>query len=241
MPSLFLIIVISFLGHFGVAQENLINLATPDRLINAVKRSDIDAIIFYIRGGVDPNGDLEKFQRTPLMWAAVRGDIRVARLLIEWARADVNLSNSSGETALTYAIVGGNIDIIRYLVEEAEANIEMILIYIYSVLLGNVSMDIIEYLISKVDIDVQDSLGATALMHAALYGDINRVRFLIEEAGANIYLQDQSGASAIIYAVDGGYKDVADYIIEIGTDGFLGFTCKTTSYYLCNQLMWFYH
>ena len=61
-----LIIVINFSGYFSIAQDDLINLASSDRLIRAVKRSHADVVRFFIQGGVNLN-DLEKFTITPLM------------------------------------------------------------------------------------------------------------------------------------------------------------------------------
>ena len=169
----------------------------------------------------------------------------MAKLLIEEGKADVNLPNSESATALTYAILSNDIDVVKYFVEVLEANLHYLepTVLIHAVVVGNVNMNIIEYLASKLgdDVNARDRSGATALMHAALYGDIDIVQFLIEEAGANIYLQDNSGASAVTYAVEGGYTNIADYIIEVGTKRFLRFTCKTMTYYLCNQLMYYHN
>ena len=242
---LFSMIFIFFCSHSSMAQDNnLIDIATPDRLISAVKRSNEGSVRFLIRGGVNPNTDFQEFNRTPLMWAAKRGDIEMSELLIEEG-ADVNLTNAAnGETALVYAIQSGDIDVVKYFVEVAKANLHhwRQTVLISAIVLDNVNMDIIRYLASRLgdDVNARDRYGATALMHAALYGYMDIVQFLVEEVGANIYLQDVSGASAVVYAVDGGYTNIADYIIDVGTEGFLRLICKTTSYYLCNQQM-YYH
>ena len=195
-----LIIVINLSGYFSIAQDDLINLENLDRLIRAVKRSHAGVVRFFIRGRVNLN-DLEKFTITPLMWAARRGDIDMAGLLIEEGKAEVNLLNSEKSTALTYAILSNDIDVVKYFVEVLGANLHYLeqTVLIHAVVLGNVNMDIIEYLSFKLGdyVNARDRYGATALMHAALYGDIDMVRFLVEEAGANIYLQDNIGASAV--------------------------------------------
>ena len=177
--SLFLIIVVNFSSHFSIAQDDLMNITNPDRLIRAVKRNCVDTVRFLIRGGVDPN-DLEKFTITPLMWAARRGDIEMAGLLIEEGKADVNLPNSENATALTYAVLSNDIGVVKYFVEVAGANLhyreQTVLIHI--IVLGYGNRDIIKYFVSKLgdDVNAQDSSGATALMHAAFYGDMDMVR-----------------------------------------------------------------
>lgn len=231
---LFLITIITSLSQFSIAQNNSTGSA---RLIEAVKRNNVEFARFLIKSGADVNFDLRGFMRSPLMWAAVRGEMDMVRFLVE-AEADVNSSNpDNNETALRFAIRGGRIEVIAYLVEVGEADISFQEI-IYAIKLGNVDIDVIEYLASQVNnIDEQDAFGSSALMHAALYGEMDTVKFLVEEAGANIHLKDSENASAIIYAVEGGYTDIADYLIEKGTEGFVRFICRTTTYSLCNQLI----
>ena len=234
---LFLIIAITSFGQFSIAQNNLTDSAI---LIDAVKKNNTGFVRLLIDTEIDLNVDLQEFQRSPLMWAAVRGNMDIVRLLVESGRADVNLSNpENNETALKYAIRGGNRDIVAYLVEVGEADLrdQEREILIYAIKLGNVDMNIIEYLASRVDVDEEDEFGSSALMHAALYGDIDIVRFLVEEAGANMYLRDIERTSAIIYAVEGGHTNIADYLIETGTEGFVGFVCRRISYSLCDQLI----
>jgi ankyrin repeat protein len=54
--------------------------------------------------------------RTPLMYAALRGNIKVVRVLLH-AGADVNARNNDGSTALTLALEYGHKRIVELLIK----------------------------------------------------------------------------------------------------------------------------
>ena len=63
----------------------------------------------------------ENYNWTPLLWAAMKGHLEIARMLID-AGADVN--NRNGETPLYMAVSNGKLDIARMLID-AGANVNV--------------------------------------------------------------------------------------------------------------------
>lgn len=62
----------------------------------------------------------------------------------------------------------------------------------------------------SIDIDVRNEQGETALMHAALRGDLDSVTLLVER-GAEV---NQPGWTALHYAASGGHLEVVQYLID---------------------------
>eukprot|EP00427_Karlodinium_veneficum_P022469 CAMPEP_0169106144 /NCGR_PEP_ID=MMETSP1015-20121227/24180_1 /TAXON_ID=342587 /ORGANISM="Karlodinium micrum, Strain CCMP2283" /LENGTH=410 /DNA_ID=CAMNT_0009167565 /DNA_START=55 /DNA_END=1288 /DNA_ORIENTATION=+ len=65
----------------------------------------------------------------------------------------------------------------------------------------------------KVKVDQKDSDGVSALMHAAMGGFLNVVRFLVER-GARISAKDDTGETALMKACKEGQTDVIQYLLE---------------------------
>jgi ankyrin repeat protein len=77
-----------------------------------------EAVEVLLAGGADPNlvdGE-DGFPTTPLMWAAEKGHVGVARSLLEHG-ADPNLSPAEGRTPLMAAARRGSLAVARLLVE----------------------------------------------------------------------------------------------------------------------------
>jgi len=64
-------------------------------------------------------------------------------------------------------------------------------------------------------LDVQNNLGLTALMSAALHGYSKMVSWLLE-AGASPNLQNSNGWTALMYAAEGGHIDTVSALIDGG-------------------------
>src|SRR5215469_3505458 len=70
---------------------------------------------------------------------------------------------------------------------------------------------------SQTDVNHQDSLGETELMHVARAGDATRVNALIA-AGADVNLTSKSGFTALLGAAVGGNVEVAQALIQAGAN-----------------------
>jgi ankyrin repeat protein len=72
------------------------------RLLEAVQRHDLKAVLTLLKGGADVNA-ARADGSTPLAWAASREDSEIVAALIR-AGANVNAADENGETPLTQAM-----------------------------------------------------------------------------------------------------------------------------------------
>ncbi|XP_071944727.1 uncharacterized protein [Antedon mediterranea] len=78
-------------------------------------------------------------------------------------------------------------------------------------------VDICQYLIQCEAQDVQDEDGTSALGLAALFGNINICKILVD-AGANVNLKNKYGMSPLHIASRKGHKDICHFLIEAGSN-----------------------
>lgn len=71
--------------------------------------------------------------------------------------------------------------------------------------------------ISSTDINSQDNHGYTALMRAALYGNLLEVKSLLRN-GANVGIQDNYGYTALMLAAINGYLEIVRELIRFVID-----------------------
>jgi len=135
--------------------------------------------------GVDKGG------KTPLHWAVEAGSKRIVKLLIENG-APWNAQENQGLAAIHLAIGAIN-----------RASHEDIMRY----------RDVLEYLLSIVDLNMLDLSGVSALHLAAELGDLESIRLLIQY-GAWVNIKDYQGENALFYAIRGGQLDVIRSLVE---------------------------
>jgi len=84
----------------------------------AVAEDDIEALERLLGEGADINAAKGTYKTTMLMEAAVRGNVRVMRLLLERG-ADVNMVDQDGWNALMGATVEGRLEPVKLLLEHS--------------------------------------------------------------------------------------------------------------------------
>ena len=96
--------------------------ANDEGVVDAARQGDFSAVQALIeQQQVDVN-EAQPDGATALHWAAYRGDLQTARLLIS-AEADVNAANDYGATPLWLAAQDGNVAIVEALLQAgADAN-----------------------------------------------------------------------------------------------------------------------
>ena len=87
-----------------------------DTLIAAVRRQDADAIREHLAAGADVNQTGAFPGVTPLCWAAMYGEVEIAKLLIDQG-ANANASNADGGRPLHGAALFGRADMVSLLVD----------------------------------------------------------------------------------------------------------------------------
>lgn len=124
----------------------------------------------------------ENSSLTALHLAAQEGKVRCLKILVEIGKVDHDTTLENGDvTALMWASQRNHPGAIRYLCS-----------------LG-------------IDIEKKDTSGNTALIHAALTGNLDVVKALLE-AGARLDCVDNGGAGAVFSALRNSYPEVAKYL-----------------------------
>lgn len=68
------------------------------------------------------------------------------------------------------------------------------------------------------DIDCKDHRGLTPLNCAAIKGDFELIKVLIEKGGANAEETSPKGCTALMYSARGGYIEIVKYLLEKGVN-----------------------
>ncbi len=151
-----------------------------------------------------------------IMFACIKGDMETIRLLIE-KEVDVNARGSNGWGALMIASAKGHTEVVKLLLQH---NVDVNTVDVYEwTPLHRASYEnreqIVELLLNvpAIKVNAQDDQGATALHHAAVKGNINISKRLIEK-GADIHQTDLIGRTAQHYAEKNGYMALAAMLEE---------------------------
>lgn len=158
---------------------------------------------------------------TPLYVAARAGDSDATRMLLA-AGADANATLPSGETVLMTAARAGNPDVVHALLTGGAAGVSLA-----SIAAARAAAHVADSggyappanptaAANYAEADARERLyGRTALMIAAAEGHLRVVELLIE-AGSDLDVLDEQGASALTLARDYGQLDVAAKLAEAG-------------------------
>lgn len=153
---------------------------------------------------------------TPLMYSATVGDLEAVEFLMERG-AVIDASATNGWTALTLAAARGFDEVATVLLAHgADPNVRDI--YGWTPLMRAVQHErraVIKVLLGsdRVDLDVQNENGHTALHHTALEGLTEIARMLVAR-GANTALRDHSGRTSLALAIASGHQATAKIISE---------------------------
>lgn len=159
---------------------------------------------------------------TPLNIAVHNNDVEMAKALIDRG-ADINKQNNISDSPYLYAGAQGRTEILAYMLAHAEPNLS-----VHNRFGGNAlipaaekgHIENVKLLLAdgREDIDFQNNYGYTALIEAvglregtALYQEIVRV---LMENGANQHITDNSGRTAMDYAVQNGYTEIRTILSE---------------------------
>ena len=149
---------------------------------------------------------------------AVRiGSLDVIRYFVRERKMDVHGVNERTLENLLYVATGNfRVEVIRYLIEEEDVNVDIINYRKETVLheaMSNGNLGVMKYLINVqgMDIDAQDEWERGVLHKAASKGYVKVVRYLVN-AGANIWLEDYEGMTALKLAEKYGHADVIRFL-----------------------------
>ncbi len=176
-------------------------------LVKAANEDDLDAVSQVLVATSDPNVRDQATHLTALECAVRNANREMVQLLL-WARAEVNLKDSGGQTVLMMLGDKATSDLVwdllhagaRINARDAEGD---------TALIEAAQVNNLEVLRTLLDagakVNVSNNEGRTALMAAAGEGLVNNVKALLQ-AGADLNARDKEGKNALSYAKtnDGG-------------------------------------
>jgi uncharacterized protein len=151
-----------------------------------------------LQRGFDPNTISPKGVHG--LFLAVQSDaLKTAGVLINWPKTQVEWRSDKDESPLMLAALKGHVDLVNQLIaKEADVNKTgwTPLHYAASGARRPILLILLEH---SAYIDAESPNGSTPLMMAAMYGDVECVKLLLE-SGADPTLQNQQGLSASDFA-----------------------------------------
>lgn len=181
-----------------------------DDFFTAVQRDDAATVQSLLARGFDAN-TVDPRGLHGLYLALREPSLKVAQVLVDWPKTDVNVLNSKGESALMMAALGGRQAIAEKLIKRgADVNKTGWAPLHYAASNGHLALMAL-LLENSAYIDAESPNGTTPLMMAAMYGTPEGVKLLIDE-GADPQLKNQQGLTALQFAQRANRPDAAGLI-----------------------------
>ncbi|CAN5737249.1 ankyrin repeat domain-containing protein [soil metagenome] len=198
---LYLIVLIGF---------KFANAGSYDDFFVAIKQDNAGAVRTLLQRGFDPNTADPK-GRPGLYLALSEPSLKVAQVLIDWPKTNVEARNLSDESPLMMAALNGQLDMAQKLISrDADVNKTGWTPLHYAATHGH--LDVMRLLLDNYAyIDAESPNKTTPLMMAASYGTPEAVKLLLE-AGADPSLKNVQGLNAIDFAQRASRTDVAQLI-----------------------------
>ena len=181
--------------------------APTDSMIKAVKFDDVSGVKKLLAQGIDPN--LVDNTGAPLIVIAAREKSdKVAQILIDNPKTDIEKLDQAGENAMMLAALNDDLVLINALIaKDAEVNKKGWTPLHYAATNGH--DDVVKVLLdASAYIDAGSPNGTTPLMMAARGGHLSTVKLLLDE-GADLRVKNQLGLTAVDFAKQYHEPDVA--------------------------------
>ncbi len=199
--TLYLIVFIGF---------GAVHAGSYDDYFDAVLNDQPAPIKQLLNRGFDAN-TLDPTGLHGLYIALREPSLKVAQVLVEWPKTDVNILNAKDESALMLAALKGHLELAEKLIKRgADVNKTGWAPLHYAASSGHLS--IIAMLIEhSAYIDAESPNVTTPLMMAAMYGTPEAVKLLLQE-GADPTLKNVQGLTALQFAERAVRPDAVEMI-----------------------------
>jgi uncharacterized protein len=176
----------------------------------AVIGDDAETVQTLLQRGFDPD-TLDPKGLSGLYLALREPSPKVAEVLIEWPKTNVEIRTDHDESPLMMACLRGELQFAKELIARgADVNKPGWTPLHYAATKGH--LDVMELLFANnAYIDAESPNGTTPLMMAAQYGSTAAVKRLLDE-GADPTLKNQLGLSAVDFAYRANRTDAAELI-----------------------------
>jgi uncharacterized protein len=188
-----------------------------DDFFTAIIRDNPSTIQSLLNRGFDP--DTVDPKGLSGLYLALRDEsLKVATVLIDWPRTNVEIRTPEDESPLMMAALKGRLEFVKKLIARgADVNKPGWTPLHYAATGGH--LEIMALLLDQnAYIDAASPNGTTPLMMAAQYASADAVKLLLD-AGADPSLKNQSGLTAIDFANRASREDSAELIAAAARSG----------------------
>ncbi len=174
------------------------NAGSYEDFFIAIKQDNPKSITSLLERGFDPN-TLSPSKQDGLYTALQDGSLKVAQVLVDWPKTNVEIRTPQDESPLMMAALKGQQELVsRLIARDADINKPGWTPLHYAATNGHVAV-MKQMLHQHAFIDAQSPNGTTPLMMAAMYGSTAAVRLLVEE-GADPLMKNEQGMTAADFA-----------------------------------------
>lgn len=194
----------------GIILSQSAHAGAYDDFFTAIRQDDAKTVQSLLQRGFDPNTRDPKSMHG-LFLALREPSPKVAHILINAPKIDLNAITGDGETPLMMAVFKGQTELAIAMIDKgADVNKPGWTPLHYAATSGNVQL--IKILLENhAYIDAESPNKTTPLMMAAHYGTPGAVKLLLEE-GADVSLKNELSLSAIDFAQAAKKQDSVDVI-----------------------------
>lgn len=191
-------------------------------LIQAVSANDLNQVNEILKSSAYPIDEVNEQSESPLMIAVHNNQIEIAKALID-SGADINKQDAIQDSPYLYAGAQGKTEILSYMLAHATPDQAITNRFGGNALIPAAEkghLENVKILLAdpRVDINHQNNYGYTALIEAVALRDGSKVyQEIVAELlnhGADTTLLDNYGKSALDYANELGYENMARMIQE---------------------------
>jgi len=176
-----------------------------------------ESIVKYLIGKTDDINDKDNFYRTtPLFIALRRRNFKIALILLENDKINIDEKDNNGNTALVLAVKCGNLELVKSLIKYG-ANINVKSNNgkpLLSIATNNNNIEIVKFLVkSGVDLNILDNNGDTALGIAIRSQSVEISKVLIDN-GANINVKDGGNNTILLTSLLTDNEELYTYLLN---------------------------
>lgn len=181
-----------------------------DDFFMAIRQDNPRSVRQLLERGFDPN-TLDPAAHHGLFLAVREGSLKVAELLVEWPKTNVEWRSPKDESPLMLAALRGHLELAKKLIARgADVNKPGWAPLHYAATGGHLGL--MRLLLEEhAFIDAESPNKTTPLMMAAHYGTAAAVQLLLDE-GADPTLRNDLGLTAMDFAQRGGRKDAQELL-----------------------------
>ena len=196
-----------------ISAFNLSHAGSYDDFFKALKMDDVATVRQLLARGFDAN-TIDPQGQHGLLIAIKEPSPKVAKILVNAPKIDLNILNVLGESPLMLAALKGELELATQMVKNgADVNKTGWTPLHYAA--SNSHVSVVKLLLENYAyIDAGSPNGTTPLMMASMYGSPEAVKLLLDE-GADPMLKNQLGLTALQFAQRGIRPDAIELLTKI--------------------------